>query len=153
MIYLIRRRLKLILLVLIIIFGDQISKGIIVDNIDILSNRSFIIFKINYIENYGAAFNLFYGNTLFLSLVSIFSSIILTYLIFYKRDIKEFDKVGLSLILAGTIGNGIDRVIKGFVVDFINLHFINFPVFNIADISINIGFFLLLISIFNVKKI
>ena len=153
MIYLIKRRFKLIFLVLIIIFGDQISKGIIVDNIDILSNRSFIIFKINYIENYGAAFNLFYGNTLFLSLVSIFSSIILTYLIFYKRDIKEFDKVGLSLILAGTIGNGIDRVIKGFVVDFINLHFINFPVFNIADVSINIGFFLLLISIFNVKKI
>ena len=153
MIYLIKKRLKLIFLLLIIILGDQISKKIIVDNIDILSNRSFIIFKINYIENYGAAFNLFYGNTLFLSLVSIFSSIILTYLIFYKRDIKEFDKIGLSLILAGTIGNGIDRVIKGFVVDFINLHFINFPVFNIADISINVGFFLLLISIFNVKKI
>ena len=152
MIYLIKKRLKLIFLLLIIILGDQISKKIIVDNIDILSNRSFIIFKINYIENYGAAFNLFYGNTLFLSLVSIFSSIILTYLIFYKRDIKEFDKVGLALILAGTIGNGIDRIIKGFVVDFINLQFINFPVFNIADISINLGFFLLLISIFNVKK-
>ena len=152
MIYLIKKRLKLIFLLLIIILGDQISKKIIVDNIDILSNRSFIIFKINYIENYGAAFNLFYGNTLFLSVVSIFSSIILTYLIFYKRDIKEFDKVGLGLILAGTIGNGIDRIIKGFVVDFINLQFINFPVFNIADISINVGFFLLLISIFNVKK-
>ena len=152
MIYLIKKRLKLIFLLLIIILGDQISKKIIVDNIDILSNRSLIIFKINYIENYGAAFNLFYGNTLFLSVVSIFSSIILTYLIFYKRDIKEFDKVGLGLILAGTIGNGIDRIIKGFVVDFINLQFINFPVFNIADISINVGFFLLLISIFNVKK-
>ena len=152
MIYLIKKRLKLIFLLLIIILGDQISKKIIVDNIDILSNRSFIIFKINYIENYGAAFNLFYGNTLFLSVVSIFSSIILTYLIFYKRDIKEFDKVGPGLILAGTIGNGIDRIIKGFVVDFINLQFINFPVFNIADISINVGFFLLLISIFNVKK-
>ena len=153
MIFLIKRRLRLFLLVLVIIIGDQISKKIVVDNIDILINRSFIIFKLNYIENYGAAFNLFNGNTLFLSLVSIFSSITLMYLIFYKRDIKDFDRVGLSLILAGTIGNGADRVIKGFVVDFINLHFINFPVFNIADISINIGFFLLLISIFNVKKI
>ena len=153
MIFLIKRRLRLFLLVLVIIIGDQISKKIVVDNIDILINRSFIIFKLNYIENYGAAFNLFNGNTLFLSLVSIFSSIILVYLTFHKRDIKEFDRVGLSLILAGTIGNGTDRVIKGFVVDFINLQFINFPVFNIADISINIGFFLLLISIFNVKKI
>tara|TARA_B100000945_G_scaffold91018_1_gene71056 strand:- start:346 stop:807 length:462 start_codon:yes stop_codon:yes gene_type:complete len=153
MIFLIKRRIKLIILVLIIILGDQISKKIVVDNIDILLNRSLIIFKINYIENYGAAFNLFNGNSLFLSLVSIFSSIILVYLTFHKRDIKEFDRVGLSLILAGTIGNGTDRVIKGFVVDFINLQFINFPVFNIADISINIGFFLLLISIFNVKKI
>ena len=153
MIFLIKRRLRLFLLVLVIIIGDQISKKIVVDNIDILINRSFIIFKLNYIENYGAAFNLFNGNSLFLSLVSIFSSIILVYLTFHKRDIKEFDRVGLSLILAGTIGNGTDRVIKGFVVDFINLQFINFPVFNIADISINIGFFLLLISIFNVKKI
>ena len=48
----------------------------------------------------------------------------------------------------GTIGNGIDRIYKGFVVDFINLNIINFPVFNIADISINIGFIILLFTIF-----
>ena len=53
-----------------------------------------------------------------------------------------------SFLLGGTIGNGFDRIFSGFVIDFINLNYINFPVFNIADISINIGFLLLIYKIF-----
>ena len=59
-----------------------------------------------------------------------------------------FALLSYSFILGGTIGNGIDRIFKGYVIDFINLNFINFPVFNIADISINIGFIILLYNIF-----
>ena len=54
-------------------------------------------------------------------------------------------------ILGGTIGNGIDRVINGYVIDFINLKFIDFPIFNIADVSINIGFFIILYSLIKRK--
>ena len=60
--------------------------------------------------------------------------------------------ISYSFILGGTIGNGIDRTFRGYVIDFINLNFINFPVFNIADISINIGFIFLFYTLFKNKQ-
>ena len=99
-------------------------------------------------SNYGAAFNIFSGSRIFLSLISIFFSILLIYLIFRNNTLKLIDLYSYSFILGGTIGNGIDRIYKGFVVDFIKLSIINFPVFNIADIFINIGFIFLLYNIF-----
>ena len=87
-----------------------------------------------------------------IKLISIFFSILLIYLIFRKNTLNLFHLYSYSFILGGTIGNGIDRIYKGFVVDFINLNIINFPVFNIADISINIGFIFLIYSIFKNKR-
>jgi len=52
----------------------------------------------------------------------------------------------LSLILAGSIGNGLDRILNGYVVDFIKIKYFDFPVFNIADIVINIGALILIIE-------
>ena len=83
-------------------------------------------------------------------MISIFFSIILINLIL-KNTSNKLEIYSYSFILGGTIGNGLDRIMKGFVVDFININIINFPVFNIADISINIGFILLLYSIFKNK--
>ena len=103
-------------------------------------------------KNYGAAFNIFSGNRIFLSLISIIFSILLIYLILRKNTLYQFDFFAYSFILGGTIGNGIDRILKGFVIDFINLNIINFPVFNIADISINVGFIFLLYRIFKNKQ-
>jgi len=77
-----------------------------------------------------------------------FSLINQIYLILKKNNLKLIDLYSYSFILGGTFGNGIDRLFKGFVVDFINLNIINFPVFNIADISINIGFIFLVYNIF-----
>ena len=79
-------------------------------------------------------------------------SIILLYLLLFKNSTKKLELYSYSFILGGTIGNGLDRVIRGFVIDFINLNFINFPVFNIADISINIGFIFLFYSILKNKR-
>ena len=76
----------------------------------------------------------------------------LLYLIIKKDFNSIIEKLGYSFLLAGSLGNGIDRVLNGYVVDFINLNFINFPVFNIADISINIGFILILFSLFKIKN-
>ena len=84
----------------------------------------------------------------FLSLISIIFSILLIYLILRKNTLNVFDLYSYSFILGGTLGNGIDRILRGFVIDFINLNIIDFPVFNIADISINIGFIFLMYSIF-----
>ena len=54
--------------------------------------------------------------------------------------------------MGGTLGNGIDRITKGYVIDFINLNFIDFPVFNIADISINIGLLLIIYGFIKYKR-
>ena len=131
-----------------IVLIDQFTKYLMFHNKKLFINKDFLLFKLDFVKNYGAAFNIFSGSRIFLSLISILFSIILIYLIFRKNTLNSFDLYSYSFILGGTIGNGIDRIYKGFVVDFINLNIINFPVFNIADISINIGFIILLYNIF-----
>ena len=131
-----------------IVLVDQFTKYLMIYNKKLFINKDFLLFKLDFIKNYGAAFNIFSGSRVFLSFISIIFSIILIYLIFRKNNLNSFDLYSYSFILGGTIGNGIDRIYKGFVVDFINLNIINFPVFNIADISINIGFIFLLYNIF-----
>ena len=131
-----------------IVLIDQFTKYLMFYNKKLLINKDFLLFKLDFVKNYGAAFNILSGSRLFLSLISIIFSILIIYLIFRKNTLNSFDLYSYSFILGGTIGNGIDRIYKGFVVDFINLNIINFPVFNIADISINIGFIILLYNIF-----
>jgi len=134
-----------------IILIDQFTKYLMFYNNKLFINKDFLLFKLDFIKNYGAAFNIFSGSRIFLSLISIFFSILLIYFILRKNTLNQFDLVAYSFILGGTIGNGIDRILKGFVIDFINLNIINFPVFNIADISINVGFVFLLYRIFKNK--
>jgi len=131
-----------------IVLIDQFTKFLMFNNKELFINKDFLFFKLDFVKNYGAAFNIFSGSRIFLSLISILFSILLIYLILRKNTLNTFDLYSYSFILGGTIGNGIDRIYRGFVVDFINLNIINFPVFNIADISINIGFIILLYNIF-----
>ena len=131
-----------------IILIDQFTKYLMFYNFKFFINKDFYLFKLDFVKNYGAAFNIFSGSRIFLSFISIIFSILLIYLIIRKNNLKTFDLYSYSFILGGTIGNGIDRIIKGYVIDFINLNIINFPVFNIADISINIGFIFLVFNIF-----
>ena len=131
-----------------IILIDQITKYLMFFNYKKLVNIDFLLFRIDFVKNYGAAFNIFSGSRIFLSTISIFFSIVLIYLLLRKNSTNIIELHSYSFILGGTIGNGIDRIINGFVIDFINLNFINFPVFNIADVSINIGFILVLYLIF-----
>ena len=131
-----------------IIIIDQFTKYLMFYNYKTVIKKDFLLFKLDFLKNYGAAFNIFSGNRIFLSSISIIFSILLTYLILRKNTLNSYDLYSYSFILGGTIGNGIDRILKGFVIDFINLNIINFPVFNIADLSINIGFIFLLYSFF-----
>jgi len=144
----IKTKLYFLSLGIFIVLIDQFTKYLMSYNNKLFINKDFLLFKLDFVKNYGAAFNLFSGSRIFLSLISIIFSILLIYLILRKNTLNSFDLYSYSFILGGTIGNGIDRIYKGFVVDFINLNIINFPVFNIADISINIGFIFLLYNIF-----
>ena len=150
--YKIQTKLYFVSLSIFIVLIDQFTKYLMFYNKKLFINKNFLLFKLDFVKNYGAAFNIFSGSRVFLSLISIFFSILLIYLIFKKDTFNTFDLYSYSFILGGTIGNGIDRIYRGFVVDFINLNIINFPLFNIADISINIGFIFLLYNIFKNKR-
>ena len=134
-----------------IVLIDQFTKYLMFNNYKLFINKDFLIFRLDFVKNYGAAFNIFSGSRIFLSIISIIFSVILLYLIIRKNNLILTHILAYSFILGGTIGNGIDRILRGFVIDFINLNLINFPVFNIADISINIGFIILIYSIFKNK--
>ena len=147
----IHNKLYFLSLSIFIVLIDQYTKYLIQYNYKIFINKDLIFFRLDFVKNYGAAFNIFSGNRIFLSIISLTFTIILLYLIIRKSFTNLHILYSYSLILAGTIGNGIDRIFKGFVIDFINLYIINFPVFNIADVSINIGFLLLIYSIYKNK--
>ena len=149
----IQTKLYFLSLSIFIILMDQYTKYLIFYNYKKFINKDFLLFRLDFVKNYGAAFNIFSGSRIFLSFISIIFSILLIYLILSKNTLKVFDLYSYSFILGGTLGNGMDRILKGSVIDFINLNIINFPVFNIADISINIGFIFLLYSIFKKQTI
>ena len=147
-----KNRIYYILLSLLIILSDQFTKNIIIINYKSLINNDLLFFSIDYVKNYGAAFNMLSGSRIFLSTLSTIISIVLIYFILNKNTISNLNLFGYSFILGGATGNGIDRITKGYVIDFINLNFINFPVFNIADISINIGLIFIIYGLIRNKR-
>ena len=148
----VKPKLYFLSLSIFIIFIDQFTKQFVLINKNSIINKNFILFRLDFIKNYGAAFNILSGSRIFLSTISVIFSLLLIYLILRKDSSKLIDYYSYSFILGGTVGNGVDRIVRGFVVDYINLNIITFPIFNIADISINIGFFLLIYSFFKIKR-
>ena len=121
-----KTKLYFVSLSIFIVLIDQFTKYLMFYNKKLLINKDFLLFKLDFVKNYGAAFNIFSGSRIFLSLISIFFSILLIYLIFRKNSLNLFELYSYSFILGGTFGNGIDRIYKRYVVDFINLNIINF---------------------------
>jgi signal peptidase II len=130
---------------------DIISKREIVNTLQV--ERTSIplipnILHFTYIRNHGAAFSMLEGQP-WLGWLSLLVSIFLVSLGIFKTFHTIWEQLGYGLILAGAVGNGIDRLFfGGSVVDFIDLRIINFAIFNWADISINIGIACLLIHNF-----
>ncbi len=145
-------RFYYILLSIFIILSDQFTKNIININQHSLIKNDLLFFSIDYVKNYGAAFNILSGSRIFLSTISTLITLFLIYFILYKKNLTNSDLFSYCFILAGTIGNGIDRITRGYVIDFINLNFIDFPVFNIADISINVGFIIIIYGLIKTKR-
>lgn len=98
--------------------------------------------------NEGAAFGILQGQTSFLAAFSAF--VLVTLIIFTIKENKNLcaaQKLAIGMILGGTAGNLFDRVCYGYVIDFISLNFIDFPVFNLADVFINTGALILLLTL------
>ncbi|AFY75382.1 lipoprotein signal peptidase [Synechococcus sp. PCC 7502] len=110
------------------------------------------ILHLRYITNSGAAFSIFSGGSGWLKWVSLVVSFGLGVLGVFAKKLTIWEQCGYGCILGGALGNGLDRFIKGAVVDFLDLRFINFPVFNFADIAINVGLAFLLINFMQSSK-
>ena len=145
------------ILILILFILDQYSKYLIRLNFDLFQSKSvFYLLDFVYVPNYGVAFNILNNESLNLGFVfSLFIFFICLYLIWliFINQIKpnQIELISLSVILAGGLGNLIDRVFLGYVVDFIAFSF-NPYVFNFADVYITIGIMLYLINYFLVKE-
>ncbi|MGB3401524.1 MAG: signal peptidase II [Microcoleaceae cyanobacterium] len=107
------------------------------------------VFHFTYVVNTGAAFSLFSnGGVYWLRWLSLIVSLALMAMAWFGPRGDRVEQLGYGLILGGALGNGIDRFIAGHVVDFLDFRLIRFPVFNLADVSINLGIICLLITIF-----
>lgn len=129
---------------------DQATKYWVVQNFNLLETQPLIpgVFHFTYVRNTGAAFSLFAGNTSILRWLSLFVSLGLMGFALFGGKLKKLEQISYGLLLGGAIGNGIDRFIFGSVVDFIDLRLIRFAVFNLADVSINLGIICWLIDSF-----
>jgi signal peptidase II len=112
-------------------------------------------FRLTHVQNTGAAFSLFYGRTSILTVVSIVGVIIiLMYVFVLYRHFPSMDtrlnKLALGLILGGTVGNLIDRLLFGFVTDFVDVG--PWPVFNVADSSVVVGVIIFAVSILIIAR-
>ena len=106
-------------------------------------------FSIYYLKNTGAAFSILHDRTAFLVILSALILLVLNNYIDKEKDLNKISEISLGMVIGGIFGNMIDRIINHSVTDFISFRIFNynFPVFNIADIGITVGVFLLLISV------
>ena len=141
-----KRKIYIVLGILLLILIDQISKLIISKY---LVNSNFILIPkflmFTYIKNFGAAFGILEGKRIFFIIITV---IVSSYLIYELIKSKEkFNTLSLVLIISGILGNFIDRVVFGYVRDFISFSIFN-PVFNLADSFIVIGVIIYVINMF-----
>ena len=110
------------------------------------------IFSLTYVENRGAAFGILQNARWVFIVATIFAIILMIwYKLKYKPDNKLLN-VSLCLILSGAIGNMIDRIFRGYVVDMLEVTFIDYPVFNVADCFVVVGAILICIYILFIYK-
>lgn len=121
----------------------MVSNGEIGYSIPIIHN----FFHFTYVENHGGIFGLFQGR---IDVFTIFSIILIGYLIIteYKnfKNYTKWTKIGISVIAAGALGNMIDRIFRGFVVDMIDFNGIWKFVFNVADVYVHIGIYIIVLD-------
>ena len=133
---------------------DQLSKSIIVQTIK-LNDYIVVIkdfFNITYVQNRGAGFSILQGQMTFFYIITVIALIVLTYLLLKSKD--KLSKTAYLLMIGGAIGNFIDRLLLGYVVDFLDFYIFayNYPVFNLADSFLTVGVILMVISVLLEKK-
>ena len=144
-----RRKITIPLTIVLLIVLDQLVKWTIVSNIKLGEVKGFIlsIMSLTYLQNTGAAFSILENQQWLFTIITL---LVIGGAIWYLiKNIKgSFWLIsGLTLIIAGGLGNFIDRLRQGFVVDMFQVDFINFAVFNVADTYLTFGVLIMLLVI------
>ena len=139
------------ILIVILIVLDQVTKAVIASNAQIFGNMELIpnFFYLTYVKNTGAAWSMLAGQRAFLSLLAAAAIfVMLWYLKKQKKAGNRLSVAALALMIAGAAGNLIDRLLYGYVRDFLNFYIFgyDFPVFNVADICLTVGVCLLILA-------
>ena len=148
--------LTLFFLFLTLVILDQVTKALVINFFNLYDSVVLLpIVNLTFVVNYGFAFGLLNNPSLNQILVSLVILAIIIYFLYLL--IKTQDKIfqlTLTLILAGALGNFIDRIFRGFVIDFIDIYIgkYHWPAFNIADSCITVGFIVLMINILFLNK-
>ncbi|MFQ7327001.1 MAG: signal peptidase II [Streptococcus xiaochunlingii] len=142
-----KRKVSIFISILLLILLDQAVKGYVVKEIPLGGMRRFIpkVVSLTYLKNSGAAFSMLENQQWFFTIITLIA--MGAAFVYLYRHIKGsiWLLLGLTLIISGGIGNFIDRLRQGFVVDMFHLDFMNFAIFNVADIYLTVGVGLLLI--------
>ena len=145
---------KVYIISIICILIDFLSKVFISSKLSLGASKTIIkdFFELTLVHNQGAAWGLFNGKVPLLLIISIIFVIFFVYMI-EKNKIDKYEEISYGLILGGVIGNLIDRLFRGYVIDFFNFYIFgyDYPVFNIADTFIVVG--VLIIIVFSIKEL
>ena len=137
-----------IAIICLMVGADQVMKAWVVSHISMSSFHQLLpgLMGLTNLHNDGAAWSMLEGQQWFFTLISILAIAILGALLYRYRENRGLT-FGLALIMAGTIGNFIDRLRFHYVVDMFQTEFINFPVFNIADACLTVGVIIIVIKV------
>lgn len=140
-----------IVLVLILFTLDQLSKKYLLYNVGFDNSAEFIpgILQFTVVQNTGGAFSTFSKFPYVFKLIGIINVFIFSYLLIATRfKFNNITKIGCAFVLGGTLGNVTDRILRGAVTDFLDIQFIKFAVFNLADVFIDVGVVLILVGLY-----
>ena len=139
------------LFALVAVAADQLTKYLVLANIPLYSKVDVLpgFVHLTYVQNRGAAFSSFSGQQWLFALVfAVFTGLVIYDLVKRKMPFSKLERWCIAAIWAGGLGNMIDRLRFGYVVDMIEVEFISFPVFNVADCFITCGCILLMVHLF-----
>lgn len=142
---------KILPISLLLIVIDQVVKILVISKLAL--QQSIIIinnfFNITYVRNTGAAWSILSGNVLLLIMISVLALVAIYYYLIKDKYLNKIDIVSYSMLIGGIIGNLIDRIVHGYVIDYLDFKIFNynFPIFNIADTLIVISIIIIGISL------
>lgn len=142
---------KILPISLLFVVIDQVVKILVINKMALQQSITIInnFFNITYVRNTGAAWSILSGNVLLLIMISVLALVTIYYYLIKDKDLNKIDIVSYSMLVGGIIGNLIDRIVHGYVIDYLDFTIFNynFPIFNIADTLIVISIIIIGISL------